>query len=64
MRINSVFDQNQLAHCDGLALLLTGIGLPDDRLHAPDEKLDLKQLWDGIEVFKRFYQTLGGQLRK
>lgn len=48
----------------GAPVLLTGIGLPDDRLHAPDEKLDLKQLWDGIEVFKRFYQTLGGQLRK
>ena len=41
-----------------VAVLLTGIGLPDDRLHAPDEKLDLKQLWDGINVFKRFYQLL------
>jgi acetylornithine deacetylase/succinyl-diaminopimelate desuccinylase-like protein len=44
----------------GAPVILTGIGLPDDRLHAPDEKLDLKQLWDGIEVFKRFYQLLGG----
>jgi acetylornithine deacetylase/succinyl-diaminopimelate desuccinylase-like protein len=43
----------------GAPVLLTGIGLPDDRLHAPDEKLDLKQLWDGINVFKRFYQLLG-----
>src|SRR6266853_427057 len=42
----------------GAPVLLTGIGLPDDRLHAPDEKLDLKQLWDGIEVFKRFYRLL------
>jgi amidohydrolase len=41
-------------------VILTGIGLPDDRLHAPDEKLDLKQLWDGIAVFRRFYQLLGG----
>ena len=34
------------------------IGLPDDRLHAPNEKLDLKQLWDGIRVFGRFYELL------
>ncbi|HEY6809263.1 MAG TPA: dipeptidase [Gemmatimonadales bacterium] len=43
----------------GAPVLLTGIGLPDDRLHAPNEKLDLKQLWDGIKVFKRFYELLG-----
>jgi acetylornithine deacetylase/succinyl-diaminopimelate desuccinylase-like protein len=43
----------------GAPVILTGIGLPDDRLHAPDEKLDLKQLWDGIRVFKRFYELLG-----
>jgi acetylornithine deacetylase/succinyl-diaminopimelate desuccinylase-like protein len=43
----------------GAPVMLTGIGLPDDRLHAPNEKLELKQLWDGIEVFRRFYQLLG-----
>jgi acetylornithine deacetylase/succinyl-diaminopimelate desuccinylase-like protein len=43
----------------GAPVILTGIGLPDDRLHAPNEKLDLKQLWDGIEVFRRFYELLG-----
>ncbi len=43
----------------GAPVILTGIGLPDDRLHAPNEKLDLKQLWDGIRVFKRFYELLG-----
>jgi len=45
----------------GAPVLLTGIGLPDDRLHAPNEKLDLKQLWDGIRVFRRFYELLGGK---
>jgi amidohydrolase len=44
----------------GAPVILTGIGLPDDRLHAPNEKLDLKQLWDGIEIFRRFYQLFGG----
>jgi len=42
----------------GAPVILTGIGLPDDRLHAPNEKLDLKQLWDGIKVFRRFYELL------
>src|SRR5213594_4246716 len=45
----------------GAPVLLTGIGLPDDRLYAPNEKLDLKQLWDGIKVFRRFYELLGGK---
>jgi acetylornithine deacetylase/succinyl-diaminopimelate desuccinylase-like protein len=45
----------------GAPVILTGIGLPDDRLHAPNEKLDLKQLWDGIEVFRTFYELLGAQ---
>ncbi len=45
----------------GAPVLLTGIGLPDDRLHAPNEKLELKQLWDGIEVFRTFYELLGSQ---
>ena len=43
----------------GAPILLTGIGLPDDRLHAPDEKLEVKQLWDGIKVFRRFYELFG-----
>jgi len=34
-----------------------GIGLPDDRLHAPNEKLDLKAIVDGIRVFGRFLRV-------
>ncbi len=40
----------------GAPVLLTGIGLPDDGLHSPNEKLDLSQLWEGIRVFSRFFQ--------
>jgi len=40
-------------------VILTGIGLPDDGLHSPNEKLDLQQLWDGIEIFGRFFELLG-----
>jgi acetylornithine deacetylase/succinyl-diaminopimelate desuccinylase-like protein len=43
----------------GAPVLLTGIGLPDDRLHAPNEKLDLQQLWDGIQVFGKFFELMG-----
>jgi acetylornithine deacetylase/succinyl-diaminopimelate desuccinylase-like protein len=45
----------------GAPVILTGIGLPDDRLHAPDEKLDVQQLWDGLAVFRRFYELLGAR---
>ncbi len=47
----------------GTPVILTGIGLPDDRLHAPNEKVDLTQLWDGINVFQRFYELLGSDGR-
>jgi acetylornithine deacetylase/succinyl-diaminopimelate desuccinylase-like protein len=40
----------------GAPVILTGIGLPDDGLHSPNEKLDLHQLWSGIEVFARFFE--------
>lgn len=40
----------------GAPVLVTGIGLPDDGLHSPNEKLTLSQLWDGIEVFQRFFE--------
>lgn len=42
----------------GAPVLLTGIGLPDDGLHSPNEKLDLQQLWDGIRVFGRFFEMM------
>ena len=42
----------------GVPVVLTGIGLPDDGLHSPNEKLDLQQLWDGIAVFGRFFEKL------
>jgi acetylornithine deacetylase/succinyl-diaminopimelate desuccinylase-like protein len=42
----------------GAPVLLAGIGLPDDRLHAPNEKLTLQQLWKGIVLFARFFELL------
>jgi len=45
----------------GAPVLLTGIGLPDDGLHSPNEKIDVQQLWDGVEVFGRFFELFAGQ---
>ncbi len=45
----------------GAPVILTGIGLPDDGLHSPNEKLDLSQLWEGIRVFGRFMEKMGGK---
>jgi acetylornithine deacetylase/succinyl-diaminopimelate desuccinylase-like protein len=42
----------------GAPVILTGIGLPDDGLHSPNEKLDLVQLWSGVEIFSRFFRLL------
>jgi acetylornithine deacetylase/succinyl-diaminopimelate desuccinylase-like protein len=44
----------------GAPVLLTGISLPDDGLHSPNEKLDLDQLWSGIEIFARFFERFAG----
>ena len=41
---------------EGAPVILTGIGLPDDGLHSPNEKLDLAQLWMGIQVYGRFFE--------
>jgi len=43
----------------GAPVVLAGIGLPDDRLHAPDEKLAVEQIWKGVRVFGRFFQLMG-----
>jgi acetylornithine deacetylase/succinyl-diaminopimelate desuccinylase-like protein len=45
----------------GAPVILTGIGLPDDGLHSPNEKLDLSQLWTGIEIFGRFFELFAEQ---
>jgi acetylornithine deacetylase/succinyl-diaminopimelate desuccinylase-like protein len=51
----------------GAPVILTGIGLPDDGLHSPNEKLDLDQLWSGIQIFGRFLELFaekGGAARE
>ncbi len=42
----------------GLESVLTGFGLPDDNLHAPNEKLHLPTWYRGIEALVHFFLNL------
>ncbi len=42
----------------GVPIVLLGLGLPDDNLHAPNEKIDLVNLEKGVEAIRRFYALL------
>jgi acetylornithine deacetylase/succinyl-diaminopimelate desuccinylase-like protein len=43
----------------GLDSVLTGFGLPDDNLHAPNEKMHVPTFYNGIEAVTRFLLRLG-----
>ncbi len=46
-----------------LPQVLIGVGLPDDAIHAPNEKFDLRQFFGGIETMTYLYDELAGALR-
>ena len=52
--IVGVFDQFL-----GIPSVMMGFGLPDDNLHAPNEKFYLPNLFRGIEVVERYLEALG-----
>jgi acetylornithine deacetylase/succinyl-diaminopimelate desuccinylase-like protein len=41
-----------------LPQVLIGVGLPDDAIHAPNEKFDLRQFFGGIETMAYLYDEL------
>lgn len=41
--------------------IMMGMGLPDDNLHAPNEKFHIPNFYRGIESIIRFFQILGGE---
>ena len=43
----------------GVESVLTGFGLPDDNLHAPNEKMHLPTFYRGIDALIRFIANLG-----
>jgi acetylornithine deacetylase/succinyl-diaminopimelate desuccinylase-like protein len=46
----------------GLPQVLIGVGLPDDAIHAPNEKFDLGQFYGGIETMAYLYDELAEAL--
>jgi len=46
----------------GIDTLLVGFGLPDDRVHSPNEKFDLDALYKGTRTAAALYEKLS-QLR-
>lgn len=43
----------------GIDTVLMGWGLPDDNLHAPNEKFCLQNFYDGIDATMRFWRGVG-----
>jgi len=43
----------------GIPSVMMGFGLPDDNLHAPNEKLSLPNFFRGIEAVARYIEILG-----
>lgn len=43
----------------GIPSVMMGFGLPDDNLHAPNEKFHIPNFYRGIESVIRFFQKLG-----
>jgi acetylornithine deacetylase/succinyl-diaminopimelate desuccinylase-like protein len=44
----------------GIPSVLFGVGLPDDRIHAPNEKLDLANFYNGIIASAFLYEEFAG----
>jgi acetylornithine deacetylase/succinyl-diaminopimelate desuccinylase-like protein len=42
----------------GIESVLTGFGLPDDRIHSPNEKQDLPTWYRGIDALIHFFYNL------
>lgn len=49
----------QIQEILGAESVLTGFGLPDDNLHAPNEKIHLPTYYRGIEALVRFFCIIG-----
>ena len=50
-----------LRHVLGIPAVLMGFALPDDRMHAPNEKFALEQFFRGIVTAIAFLQEIGAQ---
>jgi acetylornithine deacetylase/succinyl-diaminopimelate desuccinylase-like protein len=48
----------------GIETILMGFGLPDDRLHSPNEKFHLPNFYAGVETVIHFMASLGSSEKK
>jgi len=39
--------------------VMMGFGLPDDNIHAPNEKMYLPNVFRGVDAVKRYLEVLG-----
>ena len=46
----------------GIQSVLVGVGLPDDQIHAPNEKFDLDQYAMGVRVLARLWDEIGKEM--
>jgi acetylornithine deacetylase/succinyl-diaminopimelate desuccinylase-like protein len=46
----------------GLQSVLVGVGLPDDHIHAPNEKFDLDHYAMGVRVLARLWDEIGKEM--
>jgi acetylornithine deacetylase/succinyl-diaminopimelate desuccinylase-like protein len=51
----------EFERCLKIPSVMMGFGLPDDNLHAPNEKFCIANFHRGIESLIRFFEKLGGQ---
>jgi acetylornithine deacetylase/succinyl-diaminopimelate desuccinylase-like protein len=45
----------------GAPVLFLGVGLPDDRIHAPNERMVMDQFWKGLLAAGELLLELGGR---
>ena len=41
-------------------VLFLGVGLPDDRIHAPNERMVMNQFWKGLLAAGELWREIGG----
>jgi acetylornithine deacetylase/succinyl-diaminopimelate desuccinylase-like protein len=46
----------------GIPTILMGFGLPDDGLHSPNEKYNIRNYFDGIRTLAHFFEEYGKAL--
>ena len=49
-------------HRLGLPAVMIGVGLPDDQIHAPNERFNLNQYFRGVRTIARLWEEMAAAL--